>query len=300
MHAAGRDAAAAQSRDHVRERAQLRARGREIGLVRAREVRHHARERERGIARDAGEERFRVGERHAHPAHSGIDLDVHGDRRAAAPARRRRERRASLGVVEHRGELARDHLVGLARVAGAREHEQRGRDAGVAQRDGFPDAPGRERVAAGRHERARHGRRSVPVGVGLHHRDHAAPGGETRRLGVVRAQRIEVDRRDRRPETARGCQRATPFARARHARRVAYHRAVMTEPALATVAITVNGEPCRTPAGSHVTDLIAQLGLDGRRVAVAIGREVVPRSEHAPRRLRDGDRVEILEAVGGG
>jgi sulfur carrier protein len=74
----------------------------------------------------------------------------------------------------------------------------------------------------------------------------------------------------------------------------------MTEPALATVGITVNGEPCRTPAGNHVSDLIAQLGLDGRRVAVAIGREVVPRSEHTLRRLRDGDRVEILEAVGGG
>ena len=74
----------------------------------------------------------------------------------------------------------------------------------------------------------------------------------------------------------------------------------MTEPALATVAVTVNGEPLRTPAGSSVTDLIAQIGLDGRRVAVAIDREVVPRSEHAVRRLRDGDRVEILEAVGGG
>ena len=74
----------------------------------------------------------------------------------------------------------------------------------------------------------------------------------------------------------------------------------MTEPALATIEVAVNGEPCRTPAGSRVTDLIAQLGLDGRRVAVAIDREVVPRSQHALRRLRDGDRIEILEAVGGG
>lgn len=73
-----------------------------------------------------------------------------------------------------------------------------------------------------------------------------------------------------------------------------------TEPALATVGVTVNGEACRTPAGSRVTDLIAQLGLAGRRVAVAIGREVVPRSEHATRRLCEGDRVEIIEAVGGG
>jgi sulfur carrier protein len=61
----------------------------------------------------------------------------------------------------------------------------------------------------------------------------------------------------------------------------------------------VNGEPYRAPSGS-VTQLLDQLGLDGRRVAVAIGRDVVPRSEHAMRRLCDGDRVEILEAVGGG
>ena len=164
-----------------------------------------------GIARDAGEKRFRVGERHAHPTHSGIDLDVHGDAAAAAPARRRRERRTARRVVEHRGELARDHLVGLARVAGACEHEQRGHDAGVAQRDGFPDARGRERVASGRHERARHGHRSVTIGVGLHHRDHVPPGGETCRLGVVRAQRIEVDRRDRRSEAPRVSQRPPPL-----------------------------------------------------------------------------------------
>ncbi len=74
----------------------------------------------------------------------------------------------------------------------------------------------------------------------------------------------------------------------------------MSEPALAALSITVNGEPHRTSAGALVSDLIAQLGLDAHRVAVAIGRDVVPRSEHARRALRDGDRVEILEAVGGG
>jgi thiamine biosynthesis protein ThiS len=74
----------------------------------------------------------------------------------------------------------------------------------------------------------------------------------------------------------------------------------MTEPALATLSLTVNGELQHAPVGARVTDLIALLGLDGRRVAVAIGREVVPRSQHAQRELRDGDRVEILEAVGGG
>ena len=75
----------------------------------------------------------------------------------------------------------------------------------------------------------------------------------------------------------------------------------MTEPALATLSLTVNGEPRVRPSGTRVTRARrAQLGLDGRRVAVAIDREVVPRSEHAMRELARGDRVEILEAVGGG
>jgi sulfur carrier protein len=73
----------------------------------------------------------------------------------------------------------------------------------------------------------------------------------------------------------------------------------MTEP-FGMVSLTVNGEPRCAPAGTRVIGLVAILGLGDRRVAVAIGREVVPRSEHALRVLRDGDRVEILEAVGGG
>jgi sulfur carrier protein len=40
--------------------------------------------------------------------------------------------------------------------------------------------------------------------------------------------------------------------------------------------------------------------MNGRRVAVAVNREVVPRSAFPARRLVPGDRVEILEAVGGG
>ena len=74
----------------------------------------------------------------------------------------------------------------------------------------------------------------------------------------------------------------------------------MTQPVLATLSITVNGEPCSAPAGTTVRGLIEQLQLDGRRIAVAIYRDVVPRSDYALRWLRDGDRVEILEAVGGG
>jgi sulfur carrier protein len=49
-----------------------------------------------------------------------------------------------------------------------------------------------------------------------------------------------------------------------------------------------------------VDGLVELLGLAGRRVAVAINRDVVPRSAFGSRRLASGDRVEILEAVGGG
>ena len=53
-------------------------------------------------------------------------------------------------------------------------------------------------------------------------------------------------------------------------------------------------------ADASVADLVEALGLAGRRLAVAVNRNVVPRAQHALHRLAAGDRVEILEAVGGG
>ena len=64
--------------------------------------------------------------------------------------------------------------------------------------------------------------------------------------------------------------------------------------------ITVNGEPRSIPAECTVQNLLDLLGMEGRRVAVARNRDIVPRSEYAAQALRGGDHVEILEAVGGG
>jgi sulfur carrier protein len=64
--------------------------------------------------------------------------------------------------------------------------------------------------------------------------------------------------------------------------------------------LLVNGESRAVPAGCTVAGLVELLGLAGRRVAVAINRDVVPRSAFGSRQLASGDRVEILEAVGGG
>lgn len=64
--------------------------------------------------------------------------------------------------------------------------------------------------------------------------------------------------------------------------------------------IFVNGEPVSVPSPCTIVQLLAQRGLAGQRVAVAVNRDVVPRSTHAEVHLGAGDRVEILEAVGGG
>jgi len=64
--------------------------------------------------------------------------------------------------------------------------------------------------------------------------------------------------------------------------------------------VTINGEDRPIPDGCTVSALIASLELEGRRLAVEVNEEVVPRGLHAERRLRDGDRVEIVHAIGGG
>ena len=71
-------------------------------------------------------------------------------------------------------------------------------------------------------------------------------------------------------------------------------------PTRASVALSVNGEALEAPPQVTVRGLLKLLQLEGRRIAVAVNRDVVPRSEYASRRLGDGDRIEILEAVGGG
>jgi sulfur carrier protein len=49
-----------------------------------------------------------------------------------------------------------------------------------------------------------------------------------------------------------------------------------------------------------VANLLASLSLEGRKVAVAVNRSVVARGNYPNLTLQPGDRVEILEAVGGG
>lgn len=64
--------------------------------------------------------------------------------------------------------------------------------------------------------------------------------------------------------------------------------------------IRLNGERRELPTPASIADLIATLGLGGRRLAVEVNGSVVPRGEHAHRRLEEGDRVELIGAIGGG
>ena len=67
-----------------------------------------------------------------------------------------------------------------------------------------------------------------------------------------------------------------------------------------TIRIVVNGEERRVPAGTTAARLVEELGLAGRRIAMEVNGEIVPRSTYAEHRFRDGDRVEVVQAIGGG
>lgn len=67
------------------------------------------------------------------------------------------------------------------------------------------------------------------------------------------------------------------------------------------VAISLNGATyvCRSPS-PRVADLVRELALEGRRVAVEKNGQIIPRSRHAETIVSAGDRIEVVAAVGGG
>lgn len=64
--------------------------------------------------------------------------------------------------------------------------------------------------------------------------------------------------------------------------------------------ILINGERRQFPSPLTVAALVAELGHAGRRIAVERNGEIVPRSRHAEVMVAEGDRFEIVVAVGGG
>jgi sulfur carrier protein len=64
--------------------------------------------------------------------------------------------------------------------------------------------------------------------------------------------------------------------------------------------ITVNGKTMDVEPGMSVDGLLALLNIKREYTAVAVNREITPKSEYASLKLGDGDKVEIVRPMGGG
>ena len=64
--------------------------------------------------------------------------------------------------------------------------------------------------------------------------------------------------------------------------------------------IAINGEQHTLEDGLNLQHLISLLGLEDKRLAIEVNQDIVPRSEHASYILKQDDRVEIVQAIGGG
>ncbi len=64
--------------------------------------------------------------------------------------------------------------------------------------------------------------------------------------------------------------------------------------------IQVNGESKQVSSDCSITDLLLLLEITGRRVAVELNQEIVPKSLHTTTILQENDCVEVVHAIGGG
>lgn len=64
--------------------------------------------------------------------------------------------------------------------------------------------------------------------------------------------------------------------------------------------ISINGEARRFDSALTLTQLLERLEMTGKKLAVEMNGEIVPKSQHATTPLNNGDQLEIVVAVGGG
>jgi thiamine biosynthesis protein ThiS len=69
---------------------------------------------------------------------------------------------------------------------------------------------------------------------------------------------------------------------------------------VSAMIIQLNGEQRECREGSTLADLVAELGLSGKRIAVEVNRDIIPREEYATCHLQPSDEIEIVHFVGGG
>ncbi|MGB5278075.1 MAG: sulfur carrier protein ThiS [Gammaproteobacteria bacterium] len=67
-----------------------------------------------------------------------------------------------------------------------------------------------------------------------------------------------------------------------------------------SMKITLNGEDRTVQPDASLGELLEMLDLKGKRIAVEVNREIVPRSEYDNFKLTESDTIEIVNAIGGG
>lgn len=66
------------------------------------------------------------------------------------------------------------------------------------------------------------------------------------------------------------------------------------------ITVSINGATRQLPDSTGVAALIEELGLTGKRIALERNGNIVPRSSFSSQQLADGDKLEVVVAVGGG
>jgi sulfur carrier protein len=66
------------------------------------------------------------------------------------------------------------------------------------------------------------------------------------------------------------------------------------------MTLHINGESWSVPAVSNLLELIAHLGIGQDRVAIELNRQIIRRKDWETTPLRDMDKIEIVQFVGGG
>ena len=64
--------------------------------------------------------------------------------------------------------------------------------------------------------------------------------------------------------------------------------------------IIVNGEARQVPDTYTAEQLIESLGLSGKRIAMEVNEDILPRSRYSIHGFAAGDRIEVVQAIGGG
>ncbi len=64
--------------------------------------------------------------------------------------------------------------------------------------------------------------------------------------------------------------------------------------------VQINGQSSKLSSRATALELIQQLGYENQRIALEVNEAIIPKSKHAEHQLKDGDKIEIIKAVGGG